>query len=639
MKKYSYGVALLACSMFATNCMKEDIAGTDSQDTVKFSVYTDVLTRTVADGLSTSWAESDAINVFHNDGSAMASCGKFEVTDIESGRFDGELPKELDGSKSYDWYAVYPYAESNVSPENLALTIADQVQKQTGNNSTAHMAGKNIPLYGKIPALAASVVPAFQMHHLSAMIKVSLTNGSGAPLVVKGIVVKASASQLSGTYTVNLTGDEPVLTPVKIAPALQTVSLNVEDGEAISSGETADFFLAVAPFAADVPEIVTIEVISSDHKGFTKSYEIPVGKGCPAGEMTTFRCTFADAVDYVDLSAAGSANCYIVPSAGKYRFTPARGNEVKALTGLSSATWLWQSKTADLVENVIYADGAVYFTAGSKEGNVLLGGYDGNVIAWSWHIWLTDDPRTSPVYSPDGNYQLLDRNLGAVSAEVNNYLSYGLYYQWGRKDPFIGANTTTFQNQESDAYVSSTEEHVFNEAAELRRAGDAIRFQLNGKNLTAGAEVEYLIENPLVYIYYHSDMGTTGGTNNWWKGAYADYSSLWAATKTIYDPCPAGYKVPATTAVFATSPTVSYDTTGNGVTYTVNGVQTYLPAAGARMNNGIGTKFVGAAGYYWSCENYSRNSNFRYLNVKAGTFNCNAKNAAAYGCSIRCVKE
>ena len=34
----------------------------------------------------------------------------------------------------------------------------------------------------------------------------------------------------------------------------------------------------------------------------------------------------------------------------------------------------------------------------------------------------------------------MDRNLGALSAAADDPLSNGLFYQWGRKDPFMGSS-------------------------------------------------------------------------------------------------------------------------------------------------------------------------------------------------------
>lgn len=57
----------------------------------------------------------------------------------------------------------------------------------------------------------------------------------------------------------------------------------------------------------------------------------------------------------VDLSAAGTANCYIVPAAGTYSFKMTQGNGPQ-LSGVASAEVLWESfgdKTVPEVGSII----------------------------------------------------------------------------------------------------------------------------------------------------------------------------------------------------------------------------------------------------------------------------------------------
>ena len=70
-------------------------------------------------------------------------------------------------------------------------------------------------------------------------------------------------------------------------------------------------------------------------------------------------------------------------------------------------------------------------------GNAVIGLFDaaGNCI-WSWHIWSVDyDPATmAQTYSSGAVF--MDRNIGALTTDCTQPSSRGLYYQWGRKDPF-----------------------------------------------------------------------------------------------------------------------------------------------------------------------------------------------------------
>lgn len=88
-------------------------------------------------------------------------------------------------------------------------------------------------------------------------------------------------------------------------------------------------------------------------------------------------------------------------------------------------------------------------------GNALIGAFDeSDELLWSWHLWVCPDMDTNGdgIVGADElekhlqkwstGYQFLDRNLGALSNKPG-LTSLGLLYQWGRKDPFIGAGEIT----------------------------------------------------------------------------------------------------------------------------------------------------------------------------------------------------
>ena len=74
--------------------------------------------------------------------------------------------------------------------------------------------------------------------------------------------------------------------------------------------------------------------------------------------------------------------------------------------------------------------------------------YDGRIL-WSFHIWMTDAPEKQIYYRYDPETQaftdevvctMMDRNLGATSASVDDgAATYGLLYQFNRKDPLLGS--------------------------------------------------------------------------------------------------------------------------------------------------------------------------------------------------------
>lgn len=223
----------------------------------------------------------------------------------------------------------------------------------------------------------------------------------------------------------------------------------------------------------------------------------------------------------VDLSLQGTANSYIVSEAGAYKFRAMQGNSSSSVGDVSSVEVLWESNgtatapaVGSLVKNVSYKDSYIVFEASSAKGNALIAAKDGSgKVLWSWHIWMTDQPKDQVYYNNVGI--MMDRNLGATSATPGDVKANGLLYQWGRKDPFMGAASI-----DSDIQAVST----------LSPWPAPV-----GSDATTGT-VLYAQEHPTTFL---SDDGKY--PHDWMN---KPYNSLWSTTKTKYDPCPPGYRVP-----------------------------------------------------------------------------------------------
>lgn len=200
-----------------------------------------------------------------------------------------------------------------------------------------------------------------------------------------------------------------------------------------------------------------------------------------------------------------------------------------------------------------------------NEGNVLIGIFDATEgepsqdakPLWSWHIWITnynpggDINGTIPAISQnpgktevtggyvyrfggidnnqtqDGSTQaMMDRNLGALSASPEDGTkTIGMYYQYGRKDPFM-----TEWDKISELGTSSLGGKVYS---------------INIKTEQGPVSKENAVQNPNIYF--------TGDPNNFsqkdWLITGSGNTELWykksdEKVKTLYDPCPAGWRVP-----------------------------------------------------------------------------------------------
>lgn len=235
------------------------------------------------------------------------------------------------------------------------------------------------------------------------------------------------------------------------------------------------------------------------------------------------------AVNATDLSASGTANCYIVSSAGYYKFKTVQGNTSTSVGEVKGVKVLWESygtnvapSVGDLIKpEVTFADNYISFSTNDtyKEGNAVIAAYsdanctDGNVL-WSWHIWLTSyNPNTS--FTTFVNYGdiLMDRNLGALSCTKGDPKSIGLHYQWGRKDPFMGSSNVSIYSA-AKSTISPISVDISSETG----------------------SIDYTIKNPAVFLH-----STSGSAANW---SVSNNDYFWMSTKTEYDPCPPGWMIP-----------------------------------------------------------------------------------------------
>lgn len=228
---------------------------------------------------------------------------------------------------------------------------------------------------------------------------------------------------------------------------------------------------------------------------------------------------------HMNLSENGAANCYIVSSAGEYRFRTVKGNGTESVGQISSAYVVWETygtdyapRKKDLISEVWIEDDCVVFKTPEtfRKGNALIAVADSEgTVLWSWHIWLTDKPEDQ-VYN-NGAGIMMDRNLGAVSASKGDVGALGLLYQWGRKDPFLNSSSI------SESVVAKST---------LAWPGPVVSSKITGT-------IEYATANPTQFIAANDD-------NYDWMYKSLDYSSArWWAKKTIYDPCPPGYHIPS----------------------------------------------------------------------------------------------
>lgn len=199
-----------------------------------------------------------------------------------------------------------------------------------------------------------------------------------------------------------------------------------------------------------------------------------------------------------------------------------------SISGNSVAVVLNQN---NCISNVHYEGGMIYFRATGAEGNArvtllsdnsgVLGDSNG---VWTWHIWCTDRPAT---YTING-YTVMDRNLGAIT---NSWVGSGerdkmtgFYYPFGH---YIGFTYYEYTHGDEGGYRMMDTYAYHPEKPYVKVGTNHVSFN---SGYAAGASGNL---SPDVWSRLWKKPGTNG--------------------KTMYDPCPHGYRV-MTDAVFSNLP-------------------------------------------------------------------------------------
>lgn len=337
--------------------------------------------------------------------------------------------------------------------------------------------------------------------------------------------------------------------------------------------------------------------------------------------------TFVES-EVINLSKSGAANSYIVSKAGDYRFKAVKGNGSESVGTVASVEVLWESfgtsvtpSVGDLIETVNFNDGYVVFSTASsfKEGNAVVAAKNSSgEILWSWHIWLTDQPSEQEYNNNAGT--MMDRNLGATSATPGDVGALGLLYQWGRKDPFLGSSsiTSTFGNT---VWAKSTGTWPSPVSSSLNRG-----------------TIDYVTKNPMTFVTYN-----TSNYDWYYTGTKSTDDSRWGQDKTIYDPCPYGWRVPdgGTNSIWKVAGFTHtlYDDSNEGIKLNIsNSSVTWYPACGS-IGGGSGT--LDSVGYGAECWSVAPLKNYAYVfayNDRGYVYPSDNRGRSG-GYSVRCYKE
>lgn len=528
-----------------------------------------------------------------------------------------------DQNTRFDIYGYYPH--------NITVTDVSQIPFSVSLDQTSPEDYYNSDLLrAAVQAQAPQTEPvSLAFRHMMSQTVITLDPGMG--YTAQEFLALEKTMEIEGVYSAALLDlSTGVLTP-SVNGTLQTIL-------PYQSGNTFTFIVVPQANLEEAPvmrltvdgEVYTYLLERTFEANRTWSLDIILNKGLDLqvtgntisewteitilGELTPPRPT--------DLAPVATANCYIVPSAGYYAFPATiigNGNDgIIADAGFHTTTAtiapvsvdiLWQDSPGLIADDISIEDGKVVFTAAEGKGNALIAVRDANnTILWSWHLWLTDTP-ADQTYK-NNNLVVMDRNLGATSTAytASRKEVLGMYYQWGRKDPFrYDVEPTKVETSQTLGTIANT------------------------------------IATPTTF-YTSETASTTYMTYDWY---YGSNQYLWGnpfiapvngiqplPQKTIYDPCPAGYCMgPSDQFLFFSANDFTYY--DYGALLAVNDTQTsWWPFGGTRWyDDGLLDAYRNTHGFYWlSVPLYMTLSSQLAVEYTNAT-------GTAQGNLVRCVKD
>ena len=647
--KPTYAIAALA--LMAVSCNQgNDLSLSDSR-AMLFQVTSHNAATKVAEG---AFEEGDRVGLFVVDYVDETTPAPLQI----SGNRANNEPMTLDegqwrtgrtlywGEGKSDVYAYYPYWETLAEVDAQPFSVAT-------DQTTAEAVEASDLLWAKAEGVAqADGAVSLEMKHVLSRLVVRIMAGED----YIGSLPAAATVHLHSTVTdalVSLSNGSVEKDPYSGARSIQMRNCGVRN---YADGQAVVYEAIVVPqmLASSVPLLEinskSVSYLLEDAFNFkpgvsytytavlnasTEAIKIEIGceiedwnnlggdeGGSEGGEGGAGGDDGIDLSLYTDLSAAGTANCYLIQAAGNYKFKAVMGNSDATVGNVKKTEVLWESfgtdvmpNVGDLIASAGYKNGYVYFSTPETfaNGNASIAVRNSkDVILWSWHIWCAEEGWIDQVYANEAG-TMMDRNLGATSATPGDIGAFGLLYQWGRKDPFLGSCSDS-----GTTLAASTG---------------------NWSVVSAHKTIVWAEENPTSFI--------TG--SEWCTGVGSGTSPegyRWKEDeKTLYDPCPVGYRVPdgGAEGFWATAYVATLGEGSDKGRYweLADGTHAWYPAVGGQNYNSGALYNVGFSGNCWSASPIPDSSIYAY--DLYFIINGNVKPASdgfrGGGYSVRCVRE
>ena len=536
----------------------------------------------------------------------------------------------VDETTEHDFYAYYPYSRTEgaeVADRTAVPVTLPAVQTYDPADPQGQFTALDF-MYAVAKgqtqtAVGEGSVP-LQFSHLFSIMEVKVTTDRFA--TIDEIVLRCKDGNEILAYgdgtTVNLETGE--ITPAETG---NSAEIRLAGSQSTKISSYTSWQMMISSGHAD-KEFEVLAMIN-DKEQLAASFTVPAA-GLAAGKtycvtVDGMKIADEDAETIVDLSADGTANCYYVTQPNTlYRFNASvKGNgEALSIDGLSyseadlkiapeSALVLWynclqtsyspwQQREPIVVASLgLEEDGYVYFRTPETfvPGNVVVIALDEKLgyedveaegsmetvwqisnanVLWSWNLVVTDyDPDDTANQITHGGYTIMDRNLGAVVHWENTTRtpmamleSIDLAWTTGPAFTPVNALDRGLFIPPKDYIASRTADHqIFGVKTET------VCLDIRSSDYTSAQIFGLQSANPHLWIYRNNNGDATNKMFSDPEGlaAWGNPSQDVIGHKTIYDPCPPGWKVMTKAAWMGitdsqtAAPEFRADQTGRGV--------------------------------------------------------------------------
>lgn len=504
------------------------------------------------------WTSGDAIKLYSED-CLVGEKYSFDGENTSSAVFTGN---PVEGETRY---AVFPETRAYGFEDKKLKISFDALKKQDFHTSVSANGSnlKYMPMWAKEGA--GEDADKFTFNNLCGVVSFRFNDYQELRgMKIMSVKITSASKYISGVATLNPEdgsyileaesatnpdGDKEIVVSRKAGLSIKNTNTN----PSISDSGVKGYLIGLP--AGDYPAgDLTITITDNYNRVFTRTVNSPLTVS-PGVDRTfkTLSFTFA----------YGDSNCLIVdPSVAKdlniglkYTFATdymtedmlevkdANGNTYGLDTLKVDVAWEIEENGAALAEKgslislgKIGDNNTVTVTPKGKRGNALVVLKDSkDVILWSWHIWIVDGLADQTFTNLSNQPTFLNMNLGATTNTFNSTDAIGLYYQYGRKDPFVIAKA--IERPESAPYLTGPE---LTEIVE----------RIDNEN----AHISWSVKNPEKRIIRSESVQTYKNPRSVgdWCFPQGVSEGYWGPNndsgKTIYDPCPKGYKVPSSEA-------------------------------------------------------------------------------------------